>query len=130
MRLLYSLLWYALLPLLFARLWWRGRRAPAYRRRWRERLALGLGRGRLRGSVWIHAVSVGETLAAAPLIEALLAARAEARKQRDFGRADAIRDGFKAAGVEVKDTAGGAEWSLSPGYDAARLAELARVVGA
>jgi len=68
MRLLYSLLWYALLPLLFARLWWRGRRAPAYRRRWRERLALGLGRGRLRGSVWIHAVSVGETLAAAPLI--------------------------------------------------------------
>ena len=29
MRLLYSLLWYALLPLLFARLWWRGRRAPA-----------------------------------------------------------------------------------------------------
>ena len=73
MRLLYSLLWYALLPLLFARLWWRGRRAPAYRRRWRERLALGLGRGRLRGSVWIHAVSVGETLAAAPLIEALLA---------------------------------------------------------
>ena len=73
MRLLYSSLWYALLPLLFARLWWRGRRAPAYRRRWRERLALGLGRGRLRGSVWIHAVSVGETLAAAPLIEALLA---------------------------------------------------------
>ena len=67
---------------------------------------------------------------AAALIEALLAARAEARKQRDFGRADAIRDGFKAAGVEVKDTAGGAEWSLSPGYDAARLAELARVVGA
>ncbi|RNF33502.1 cysteine--tRNA ligase [Paracoccus methylarcula] len=67
---------------------------------------------------------------AADLIEALLAARAEARKARDFGRADAIRDGFKAAGVEVKDTAQGAEWSLTTGYDAAKLSELARSVGA
>ena len=40
MRLLYTLLWYLLLPVLFARLWWRGRLAPAYRRRWGERLAL------------------------------------------------------------------------------------------
>ncbi len=72
MRLLYTLLWYLLLPVLFARLWWRGRRAPEYRRRWGERLALGLGPLRLRASVWIHAVSVGEVLAAAPLIRALL----------------------------------------------------------
>ncbi len=67
---------------------------------------------------------------AAALIEALLTARAEARKAKDFARADAIRDGFKAAGVEVKDTAAGAEWSLSPGFDAARLADLARTVRA
>lgn len=73
MRVLYSTLWYLLLPALFLRLWWRGRRAPAYRQRWRERLALGYRPGTLSGSVWIHAVSVGETLAAAPLIEALLA---------------------------------------------------------
>lgn len=72
MRLLYTLLWYLLLPVLFARLWWRGRRAPAYRRRWGERLALGLAPERLHASVWIHAVSVGEVLAAAPLIRALL----------------------------------------------------------
>lgn len=72
MRFFYTLFWYALLPFLFLRLWWRGRKAPDYRRRWGERLALGLGRGRLRGAVWIHAVSVGETLAAAPLIRALL----------------------------------------------------------
>lgn len=72
MRVLYTLFWYSLLPFLYARLWWRGRKAPAYRRRWRERLALGPGRQRLRGAVWIHAVSVGETLAAAPLIRALL----------------------------------------------------------
>lgn len=72
MRALYSILWYLLLPALFLRLWWRGRLAPAYRRRWRERLALGYRPGTLRDSVWIHAVSVGETLAMAPLIEALL----------------------------------------------------------
>ena len=74
MRALYTLFWYLSLPLLFLRLWWRGRRAPAYRQRWRERLALGYRRGTLSGSVWVHAVSVGETLAAAPLIEGLLAA--------------------------------------------------------
>jgi 3-deoxy-D-manno-octulosonic-acid transferase len=72
MRLLYTLLWYLVLPVLFVRLWWRGRRAPAYRRRWKERLALGLRSRRLRGSIWVHAVSVGETLAAAPLVRALL----------------------------------------------------------
>ncbi|SET51936.1 cysteine--tRNA ligase [Paracoccus homiensis] len=66
----------------------------------------------------------------AALIEALLAARGEARKARDFARADAIRDGFKSAGVEVKDTASGAEWSLAAGFDAARLADLAKAVGA
>ncbi len=70
-RLFYSILWYLLLPLLFARLWWRGRRAPAYRRRWAERLGF-YGVKPLPGCVWVHAVSVGETLAAAPMIEALL----------------------------------------------------------
>ncbi|MCF3974554.1 cysteine--tRNA ligase [Paracoccus salsus] len=68
--------------------------------------------------------------AAKAMIEALLAARSEARKMRDFGRADAIRDGFKAAGVDVMDTAGGVEWALTPGFDAARLARLARMVRA
>src|SRR5690606_14847910 len=38
------------------------------------------------------------------MIEALLAARLAARKARDFARADALRDGLAAAGVEVKDT--------------------------
>ena len=66
---------------------------------------------------------------AAALIATLLAARSEARKARDFARADAIRDGFKAAGVEVKDTADGADWTLTPDYDAGALAELARTVG-
>lgn len=72
MRHLYSLLWRLLLPALFLRLWWRGRQAPAYRLRWRERLACYGGQQRLPACVWVHAVSVGETLAAAPMIEQLL----------------------------------------------------------
>ena len=43
-------------------------------------------------------------------IEALLAARQEARAGRDFERADAIRAGLAAAGVEVEDTAEGPRW--------------------
>jgi len=70
-RLFYSVLWYLLLPLLFVRLWLRGRKAPAYRRRWGERLGF-YGVKPVPGCVWVHAVSVGETLAAAPMIEALL----------------------------------------------------------
>ncbi|TCK16501.1 lipid IV(A) 3-deoxy-D-manno-octulosonic acid transferase [Marinobacterium mangrovicola] len=70
MRLLYTLLFYLLIPLLLARLWWRGRKAPGYRKNWTQRLGLG---NRLSGPViWIHAVSVGETLAVVPLVERLL----------------------------------------------------------
>ncbi|MDO5631391.1 MAG: cysteine--tRNA ligase [Paracoccus sp. (in: a-proteobacteria)] len=61
---------------------------------------------------------------AAALIDRLLTARQDARKARDFARADAIRDGFAAAGVEVKDTPQGAEWSLAPGFDVDRLRRL------
>ncbi len=73
MRTVYSALWYLLLPFLFLRLWLRGRKAPAYRQRWKERMAWGYHPGTLKNSLWVHAVSVGETLAAAPLIERLLA---------------------------------------------------------
>jgi len=57
------------LPLVFARLWWRGRREPGYRLAWRERL--GLGTPTAPGAVWVHAVSLGETRAAAALIDAM-----------------------------------------------------------
>jgi 3-deoxy-D-manno-octulosonic-acid transferase len=69
-RLAYSLLLRLATPLYFLRLWWRGAREPAYRQHWPERLghsAAGLGTGRL----WVHAVSLGETLAAGALINAL-----------------------------------------------------------
>jgi len=68
---LYTLLWWLILPLVPLRLWWRGRREPGYSVRIGERF------GRYRSDVpvprgdviWIHAVSLGETRAAAPLIE-------------------------------------------------------------
>ena len=57
-------------------------------------------------------------------IEALLVERAEARKAKDFARADALRDGFADAGVIVKDTANGATWEAGPDFDPSKLDEL------
>src|SRR5690606_23775123 len=68
-RFLYSLIFTLCLPLILARLLYRAWRAPAYARRWRERFALG---GDLRaGGVWVHAVSVGGSIAAAPMVREL-----------------------------------------------------------
>ena len=71
-RAAYTLLLRLGLPLYFARLWWRGRREPTYRAHWNERLG-GFAGVVVPGRLWIHAVSLGETLAARPLIEALRA---------------------------------------------------------
>ena len=68
-RYLYSFLLYAALPWVFLRLWLKGRRSPGYRHHWRERL--GYLDSRFSGAIWVHAVSVGEMRAAAPLIRAL-----------------------------------------------------------
>lgn len=67
---LYTLLYTALLPLIGGRLWMRGRRAPRYRERFSERL--GGGHSIKSKVLWIHAVSVGETIAIAPLARYLL----------------------------------------------------------
>jgi len=76
-RALYSAALYAAIPFLLARLWWRGRREPGYRRRIGERLGLyaePVARTSAeRALVWVHAVSVGEARAAAPLVRALAA---------------------------------------------------------
>lgn len=69
-RFLYSLIFTLCLPLILLRLLYRAWRAPAYARRWAERFALG---GDLRPEgIWVHAVSVGESIAAAPMVRELL----------------------------------------------------------
>jgi len=72
-RSLYSLLWWLALPLVLGRLWWRGRKEPGYRRHIGERLGLYGAPLPARRTFMVHAVSVGETRAAEPLVEALLA---------------------------------------------------------
>ncbi|WP_348696352.1 lipid IV(A) 3-deoxy-D-manno-octulosonic acid transferase [Duganella fentianensis] len=75
MRLIYSLLWWLALPLVLTRLWLRGRKEPGYRQHWGERLGFyGTPDADAGQVLWVHAVSVGETRAAEPLVDALLAA--------------------------------------------------------
>ena len=69
-RLAYALLWWIAAPLALLRLHWRARKLPGYAARIGERF------GRYdpvppAPRIWIHAVSVGETRAAAPIVEAL-----------------------------------------------------------
>ncbi|MDF1832479.1 MAG: lipid IV(A) 3-deoxy-D-manno-octulosonic acid transferase [Porticoccaceae bacterium] len=70
-RLLYTLLIYLCLPLILLRLLWRGGRAPAYRRRWGERFGFVERLADAQPVIWVHSVSVGETIAAAPMIRRL-----------------------------------------------------------
>lgn len=70
-RILYTLLFHLGLPLVALRLFLRSRKAPAYARRVGERFALGLPALK-PGGIWVHAVSVGESIAAAPMIRALM----------------------------------------------------------
>jgi cysteinyl-tRNA synthetase len=62
-----------------------------------------------------------ETSAALAAVDVLVHAevrrREEARAQRDWAEADAIRDRLKEAGIEVTDTADGPQWSLLDGSD-------------
>lgn len=67
----YQLGWHILLPFVLLRLWWRGRKDSGYRQSIAERF--GFSKGIRPGAIWIHAVSVGETRAAQPLIESYLA---------------------------------------------------------
>jgi len=78
-RMLYTLLWYAALPVLPLRLWWRGRREPGYREHIRERFGHYGGVCPPAETWWVHAVSLGETRAAAPLVDRIARERPSAR---------------------------------------------------
>ncbi|HEX4328096.1 MAG TPA: lipid IV(A) 3-deoxy-D-manno-octulosonic acid transferase [Burkholderiales bacterium] len=72
-RLAYTLLLWLLLPFIFPRLAWRARRQPEYLRHIAERFGGHAPGAAPKGPVlWVHAVSVGETRAAQPLVRALL----------------------------------------------------------
>ena len=74
MRLIYSIAWWVALPLVLLRLLLRGRKEPGYRRHVAERFGFygDLAHDGNSPILWVHAVSVGETRAAQPLVAALL----------------------------------------------------------
>jgi 3-deoxy-D-manno-octulosonic-acid transferase len=73
MRTFYTLLVTVALPFAALRLWWRGRWQPGYRQHIRERFGYFPSAASAPGPlIWLHAVSVGETRAAEPLLRALL----------------------------------------------------------
>jgi 3-deoxy-D-manno-octulosonic-acid transferase len=102
-HLLYDSLMRAAVPAYLLRLLWRGRHEPAYRQALGERL--GFYRSDpSSGWVWVHAVSLGETRAAAALVQALRAQQPRLRlllthgtaTGRDAGRA-LLKDGDRQA---------------------------------
>ncbi|MCC6709695.1 MAG: lipid IV(A) 3-deoxy-D-manno-octulosonic acid transferase [Gammaproteobacteria bacterium] len=71
LRRLYTALFALLVPALLARLYLRSRHAGTTALRWRERLGYYREPAKGGAPIWIHAVSVGETMAAVPLVRAL-----------------------------------------------------------
>src|SRR3990167_7874850 len=71
MRVIYTVIYYLIMPFILLRLLWRSRHTADYRKRWNERFGF-VPYLAGKDSIWIHAVSVGETLAAIPLIKALV----------------------------------------------------------
>lgn len=70
MRRIYTLFFYCSLPFIFLRLLVRSRKNLGYKQNLRERLGY-LPTSVEPGGIWLHAVSVGESIAAIPLIKAL-----------------------------------------------------------
>jgi 3-deoxy-D-manno-octulosonic-acid transferase len=79
LRGLYSVVLYALVPVTVYHLIWRGFRQREYFLRWNERYAVYDEQPRRQRTLWVHAVSVGEVNAAAPLVNALRTLRPDLR---------------------------------------------------
>ena len=79
-RRLYALCLYVLLPMVPLYLLWRGRKQPEYSQQWAERFAC-YRQPRIapqKRRIWLHAVSLGETRATAPLVHAFFAQNIDA----------------------------------------------------
>ncbi len=70
-RFLYSLVLYLLLPFTPLKLLWRGIKQPEYRQHLAERYGF-YGARPQQPVIWLHCVSLGETRAATPLVQALM----------------------------------------------------------
>jgi 3-deoxy-D-manno-octulosonic-acid transferase len=71
LRYIYSFLLYLLVPFILLKLLWRSRKSPGYRKRWAERFGFFDAPKKYQHGIFIHAASVGETIAAIPLIRNL-----------------------------------------------------------
>jgi 3-deoxy-D-manno-octulosonic-acid transferase len=74
---LYSQLMRLLVPFVLLRFWWQGRHAPELRKNLGHRV--GLVPGMSGPVIWVHTASVGEVIAAGPLVRRLLSRGLEAR---------------------------------------------------
>jgi 3-deoxy-D-manno-octulosonic-acid transferase len=69
-RIFYTIFFYLMMPIILLRLLYRSIKAPAYAKRVLERFGL-FTKPLLSDCIWVHAVSVGEVIAAAPMIKRL-----------------------------------------------------------
>ncbi len=67
---IYNIILTICIPILLLRLLWRSRKAPLYRKRWLERFGI-FNPPQRSGGIWVHAVSLGESIIAVPMIKAL-----------------------------------------------------------
>lgn len=104
MRRVYTLAWIVGLPFALIYLLWRSRRQPEYRQHWGERLGFAprMATPEAPGPVfWLHAVSVGETHAAAPVLRALLDRHPQARILLTHGTPTGRAAGAHLFGAEI-----------------------------